>query len=144
MSAWTINSESSLQRFIGDIREAFRSDKYLKVTAKSGKPRSLPQNALQHAWYEQIAQELREDDAAGWKSYCKLHHGVPILRAEDAQFREFYDNAMKRTLTYEQKLDAMRFVPVTSLMTKAQLTTYLDRVRNDFRAKGVLLEYPEE
>ena len=143
MSTWTVNSELSLQRLIGDMREMFRQHKFVKVTAKTGKKRSLEQNALQHAWYEQIAQELREDDAAGWKSYCKLHHGVPILRAEDEQFREFYDNAMKRSLTYEQKLSAMRFVPVTSLMTKEQLTKYLDAVREDFRRKGVFLEYPE-
>lgn len=142
MSAWTINSEPALQSFIGDMRDLFRSHKFVKVSAKVGMARSVDQNAISHAWYEQIARELREDDALGWKSYCKLHHGVPILRAEDEQFRGFYDASIKR-MTYEQKLQAMKFVPVTSLMTKPQLSKYLEALQGDFHQRGVLLEFPE-
>lgn len=142
MSTWTINSESSLQAFMGDVRELFRVNKYIKLTAKLGKARSLDQNAISHVWYEQLARELREDDVLGWKSYCKLHHGVPILRAEDEEFRQFYDGAIKG-LTYEQKLQAMKFMPVTSLMTKPQLSKYLESVQDDFQKRGVYLIFPE-
>ena len=141
MTAWTANSESALQSMIGDLRELFAVHKFLKVSAKTGKARSLDQNAISHAWYEQLARELREDDALGWKCYCKLHHGIPILRAEDAEFREFYGVSIKR-LDYEQKLVAMKFLPVTSLMTKPQLSKYLEAVRSDF-ADRVRLEFPE-
>ncbi len=144
MSAWTVNSESALQAFIGDMRDLFKQHKFVKVSAKIGKARSLDQNAISHCWYEQLARELKEDDALGWKSYCKLHHGVPILRAEDEQFREFYDRTLRVTLTYDQKLDAMKFLPVTSLMTKPQLSKYLEAVRDDFMKRGVMLEFPEE
>ena len=144
MSAWTVNSESALQAFIGDMRDLFKQHKFVKVSAKIGKARSLDQNAISHCWYEQLARELKEDDALGWKSYCKLHHGVPILRAEDEQFREFYDRTLRVTLTYDQKLDAMKFLPVTSLMTKPQLSKYLEAVRDDFIKRGVRLEFPEE
>ena len=143
MSAWTVNSESALQAFIGDMRDLFKQHKFVKVSAKIGKARSLDQNAISHCWYEQLARELKEDDALGWKSYCKLHHGVPILRAEDEQFREFYDRTLRVTLTYDQKLDAMKFLPVTSLMTKPQLSKYLEAVRDDFMKRGVMLEFPE-
>lgn len=143
MSAWTVNSESALQAFIGDMRDLFKQHKFVKVSAKIGKARSLDQNAISHCWYEQLARELKEDDALGWKSYCKLHHGVPILRAEDEQFREFYDRTLRVTLTYDQKLDAMKFLPVTSLMTKPQLSKYLEAVRDDFLKRGVMLEFPE-
>lgn len=142
MSAWIINSESALQSCIGDIRESFRTNKFIKVSAKTGKARSLDQNGISHVWYEQLARELREDDALGYKCYCKLHHGVPILRAEDEEFRAFYDGALK-ALSYEKKLEAMKFMPVTSIMTKTQLSKYLDAVQADFLAKGVRLEYPE-
>ena len=138
-----INSESSLQTCIGLLREMFRTDHYVKVTAKPGNPRSLSQNDISHAWYEQIASELREDDALGWKCYAKLHHGIPILRAEDADFREAYDQVIK-PLPYEKKLIAMRHWPVTSLMNKTQLSKYLEAVQEDFKAKGVRLEFPEE
>jgi len=103
------------------------------------KPRSRAQNAFSHAWYGEIAQALPEDDALGWKCYCKLHHGVPILRAEDEAFREAYDGAIK-SLPYERKLLAMRVFPVTSRMNTRQLTKYADAVRDDFAARGVLLE----
>ncbi len=143
MTAWTVNSESSLQSFIGDMRDIFRAHKFVKVSAKTGKARSLDQNAISHVWYEQVALELREDDALGVKCYCKLHHGVPILRAEDEDFRQFYDNSIKG-MTYEQKLGAMKFLPVTSLMTKPQLSAYLVAVQDDYRKRGVVLSFPEE
>ncbi len=102
------------------------------------KGRTSAQNAFSHAWYEEIASAIREDDAAGWKCYCKLHHGVPILRAEDDEFRAAYDTAIKG-LTYEQKLAAMHVLPVTSRMNVTQLTKYADAVRDDFLKRGVIL-----
>lgn len=142
MSTAVINSAESLQGFIGELREKWDRYKFLRVNIKTGKDRSLPQNSLTHAWYGQIARELREDDELGWKSYCKLHHGVPILRAEDEEFRETYDAVIK-PLGYEQKLIAMRCWPVTSIMTKEQLSKYAESVQADFRGRGVRLEFPE-
>jgi hypothetical protein len=143
MTSWTINSETSLQTFIGDMRELFRVHKFVKVSAKVGKARSIDQNGVSHVWYAQIARELREDDEVGWKGYCKLHHAVPIMRAEDPEFRQFYDLAIKG-LSYEQKLSAMKFMPVTSLMTKLQLNAYLEAMQNDFLERGVKLEFLEQ
>lgn len=111
------------------------------------KRRSLDQNDISHVWYEQIANELREDTALGVKCYCKLHHGVPILRAEDSDFRAFYDAALKG-LTYEQKLEAMKYVPVSSLLTVEQGSKYLVAIQEDFnsskRHNRVILEFPEK
>lgn len=139
----TINSDQSLQTSIGELRELYRIHKYVKVNVKTGKARSLDQNALSFAWYEQMANELREDSALGWRSYCKLHFAVPIMRSEDEQFRIFYDTAIKG-LSYEQKLEAMKFIPVTSLMSKQQLSRYLEEVQADFLKHGVILEFPKE
>ena len=137
----TANSVESLQRLLGEVRALWDQHKFLRVSIKAGTARSLPQNAITHTWYAQIARELREDDELGWKCYCKLHHGVPIMRTDD-EFRECYDNSIKH-LRYEQKLIAMRHFPVTSLMTKEQLSKYAEAVQVDFRAKGVPLEFPE-
>ena len=112
-------------------------------TCGARKKRTLPQNSISHAWYQQLAMQLREDDAIGWKCYCKLHHGVPLLREEDDDFRYFYDNSVKK-MTYEQKLMAMKFLPVTSLMNTDQLSRFLESVQKDFAAKGVYLEFPLE
>lgn len=144
MNVIVINSDTSLQSAFGLLRELYSKHRFVKVSAKTGKARSLDQNAISHAWYEQIARELREDDALGWKAYCKLNHGVPILRAEDEEFREFYDQSIKPVLTYEQKLTAMKYLPVTSLMTKPQLSAYLEAMQADFARRGVRLEFPED
>lgn len=143
MPEFIANSETSLQAAIGELRELWRRNKFVRIKATTGKKRSLDQNAISHAWYEQAARELREDDALGVKCYCKLHHGIPILRAEDAEFRAMYDAGLKG-MTYPQKLTAMKYLPVTSLMTKPQLSAYLEAVQDDFRNRGVWLEFPTD
>lgn len=143
MTQVIVNSAETLSRLIGDLRAAWDRHKFLRVNIKTGKDRSLDYNALSHCWYVQVANELREDDAAGVKAFCKLHFGVPILRTEDADFREFYDTAMKNALTYEQKLKAMRFVPVSSLMTQDQFDRYAHEVQDHY-APRVKLEFPKK
>lgn len=137
-----INSTESLQSAFGRLRNAFMSYKYLQVSVRKGKDRSLKQNSHSHAWYGQLERELPEDDASGWKCFCKLHFGVPILRAEDPDFREMYD-AKLRPLPYETKLLLMRWIPVTSLMTKAQLKNYETAMQEHFARHGVTLDYPD-
>jgi hypothetical protein len=139
----TVNSQESLSRAIGEIREIWRARKYIQVNIIEGKSRSISQNSISHAWYEQVARELREDDARGVKRYCKLHFGVPLLRAEDDEFREAYDGSILRTLSYEQKLLAMDVLPVTSRMTTAQLSRYMEDVQKHYRGR-VALEFPVE
>ena len=139
---WIINSEQSLSKVIEDIRDLYNQQKFLKVSIKFGKDRSIQQNSASHLWYSQIAVELKEDDALGWKCYCKLHHGVPILRAEDADFKSVYDKAIKG-MSYEKKLLVMRFIPVSSLMTKVQLTRYLEAIQSDFLNRGIKLKFLE-
>lgn len=143
MSAIIINSPDSLQRAIGDLRESFAKHHFLRLNIKTGKDRSLDFNAISHVWYEQIARELREDDALGWKSFCKLNFGVPIMRAEDDEFREFYDSSIKQSLSYEQKLTAMKYLPVSSLMTNTQFKAYCDEMQRYFMTLGVRLEFPD-
>lgn len=143
MSKIVINSDESLSRAIGHLRDEYAAHRYVEVGTKAGTARSISQNAITHVWYGQIASELRQDDALGWKCYCKLHHGVPILRAEDDEFRQAYDAVIK-PLTYEQKLIAMKHWPVTSIMRKAQLSKYAEAVQTDFARQGVVLEFPKE
>lgn len=135
--------ESQLSEHFGQCRELIRKHGRVNVTVKPADNRSLDQNALAFAWYKQVANELREDATDDVHAYCKLHFGVPILRAEDDDFREFYDSSIKGALTYEQKLAAMKFLPVTRLMTKAQLSRYLEVVQDHYHGRGVLLQFPE-
>lgn len=42
-----------------------------------------------------------------------------------------------------EKLKAMAYLPVTSLMTTAQLSKYLEAMQQHFAKQGVVLEFPE-
>lgn len=143
MSALIINSAESLQIALGDLRDLWNQHRYLRLNVKTGKDRTLDFNAQSHVWYEQLARELREDDALGWKAFCKLNFAVPIMRAEDAEFREFYDSSIKQSLSYEQKLAAMKYLPVSSLMTNPQFKKYCDEMQRHFLGRGVRLEFKE-
>ena len=136
------NSKESLSNAIGEIRTAWDRAKFLRIVIKEGTGRSLSQSALSHVWYEQIARELREDTPLGVKCFCKLHYGVPIMRAESEEFRELYDLVIK-SLTYERKLAAMSAWPVTSLMSKDQLSQYLTAMQDGYAGR-VQLEFPKD
>ena len=138
-----VNSASALQAAIGELREAYSTRRYVTLTIRDGKPRSLDQNAISHVWYEQVAQELREDSVLGVKSFCKLHFGVPILRAEDDEFRAKYDRVVK-PMAYEDKLTLMEWFPVTSLMRTPQLSQYLEAMQSHYHGRGVWLQFPEQ
>lgn len=143
MSKHIINSEVALQGFIGELRETWKSKRYLEVSLKAGRGRSVEQNAVMHGWFGQVARELREDDERGVKRFVKLHYGVPILRAEDEDFRAAYDTVVK-PLAYEQKLIAMDILPVTSVMTTIQLDKCMTDIQDHYAKRGVVLVYPKE
>jgi len=143
MSEAIINSDVSLQAFIGDIRADYQQHKFIRAKWVNGKIRTLDQNSISHAWYEQIARELREDDTLGWKGFSKLTCGVPILRAEDEEFRTTYDSAIK-PMSYEKKLEIMKFWPVTSIMKKPQLSKYLEAMQAAFARRDVYLTFPDQ
>lgn len=105
--------------------------------------RTSRQNRLNRQWMNDIADQLGEH-AEHWRGYCKLHHGIPILRNENDDFRREYDEVV-RPLPYEAKLRLMQ-VPfdfgVTRLMTVRQQTKYLDSVHREFSEQGVALTDP--
>ena len=106
--------------------------------------RSLSQNAISHAIYTQIAGQLEDQSVQEVRAECKLHFGVPILRGNNEKFRAMYDKAIRETLTYEEKLAAMEFLPVTSLMDKAQFSEYLDTVIRAYSQQGISITMPGE
>ncbi len=116
------------------------------VTVTEGKHRSTRQNKLQRLWTGEIA-----DQIDGWtreevRAYCKLHHGVPILRDENEAFRLRYDDVVK-PLDYEQKLALMAVpldMPVTRIMSTKQKARYLDTIYRDFAERGLSLTSPDD
>ena len=115
------------------------------MSITKGKHRSPAQNRLQRQWINEITEQLGEYSAEDYRAFCKLHFGVPILRAESDEFCESYDRLI-RPMSYEDKLGIMRLpldFPVTRLMTTKQKTQYLDEIYRHFTEHGVLLTRPE-
>lgn len=111
------------------------------VEVHKGEKRSAEQNRLQRLWIGEIAEQLDGHSPEEIRAYCKLHFGVPILRAENDLFREKYD-AHIRDLSYERKIAIMAEpldLPVTRLMTTEQKSRYLDQVFKHFAEQGLAL-----
>ena len=136
-------TDTQLQNILGEVRQAYKANGFVEVDIRTGKRRSDDQNRLSHEWYEQVARELREHDALDVKCECKLLYGVPMLRAEDEDFREMYDGMVKERFSYEEKLQLMKWIPVTSLMNTDQLSRYLEAVQSAYAKRGVILEFPQ-
>jgi len=140
-----INSKTSLSETVGRLREMFEEAKYLKVTVSKSRDRSLDQNSIFFAWVNQIATERCEDTHSGVRNFCKLHFFVPILRAEDDEFAEAYDSAIK-PLDYETKVKAISLMPVTSRCNVKQMSQGLESMQEHYRGlevDPVFLEFPE-
>ena len=106
--------------------------------------RTLSQNDLVNALYGEIARQVPDQRQIDIRRECKLRYGVGILRAGNAQFRSMYDTAIKGNLCYEAKLEAMDILPVTSLMTKAQCTEYIETVIREYSKQGYSIVMPGE
>lgn len=133
-----INSERSLAAVTKKISELWQANKYLRISIKTGRDRSLDQNALSHCWYEQIAKHYG-DTADGAKRICKLVYGVPILRASGAEFSDWCAMAIDG-LPYHEQVIAMRFIDITSMMTVEQMAEYLTAMQRDYAEAGIILE----
>lgn len=108
----------------------------------AGADRSLEQNRTQFLWAREAAEQRGDMTADEVRCEWKLVFGVPILRAENDDFRAVYDEAIK-PLPYELKLKAMRFLPVTSEMTVKQMVAYLDTIQRECAEQGIRLTDPE-
>ncbi len=125
-----------LVQFFGNLKLPFTVD------WTPGRDRTRDQNALQWLWATEAANQLGDRTADELQRDWKLRHGVPVLREESPAFRATYDR-MIRPLGYEQKLEAMRIVDVTSIMKVKQMVRFLDAVQRECLEQGIRLTDPD-
>lgn len=114
------------------------------VGIEAGRSRTTKQNKLQRQWINEIAEQMPEHSAEEWRGICKLHFGVPIMRAASEGFQQTYDEVI-RPMDYQTKVKLMMVpldMPVTRLMNTRQNTEYLDAIYQHFTALGVALTDP--
>lgn len=139
-----VNSAPRLSEAITRLTTMFKEKKYVVVSLRPGKDRTLDQNALWFSMYQRIADMTNMGDVEDARRYCKLHVGVPIMRKNDASFRDGW-NRVFLNLDYETKLELMGpcavfgpdGFPVTRLFNRAQGIAYTDQIVNEFAGKVV-------
>lgn len=141
----SVNSSMKLSQAISALTAMYKQNRFVVVSMRPGKDRTLDQNALWSAMYQRIAEMTGMDDVEDARRYCKLHHGVPIMRRADADFRDGW-NRLFLDLPYEVKLRLMGpcamfgpdGFPVTRLFNRAQGIAYTESIVEEFTEKGVV------
>ena len=139
---YVVRDQYTLKQVQQKIAEMFASHGWLKLTPSTQK-RSLDANSLSHVWYAELARQKGDHTTHEYRNICKLHHGVPILRRDNEEFREFYNRFFLK-LTYEEKLDAMNWLSVSSTMSKEQMTEYMNEIQKMYGTQGVVLSNAKE
>ena len=116
----------------------------MTISVVYGEDRSRSQNSLMWLWATEVAAQIGDRLAADVQAEWKLEIGVPILRADDPDFRAAYDQAV-RPLPYADKIEIMKhFFPVTSLMKVRQMCRFLDQVERQCLGMGLRLTQPDD
>ena len=132
-----INSVRTLNEAIVILKQEFDKHKYLACRTYTDK-RTLDQNALQFHWYRELEEQSEGETAAYYRNYCKYHFGCAIRAEGDPYFAA----EMKRILklyVYEDRLEIMSFIDITSTFTPKQMSRYCDQVYYHFTEEGFTL-----
>lgn len=111
------------------------------ITIGDGDKRSLSQNALLWRWNAEIAKWRGDTTEAEVHRENKFLIGCSILMRDDENFVRFVDRLSG--LTYEEKLEAMDYLSVTSIMTPSQMSEFMDNVHRKFSQKGCPMTLPD-
>lgn len=111
------------------------------ITIGDGDKRSLSQNALLWRWNGEIAKWRGDTTAEEVHQENKFLIGCSILMRDDENFVRFVERLSG--LSYEEKLDAMDYLSVTSIMTPSQMSEFMDNVYRKFSQKGCPMTLPE-
>lgn len=131
-----LDSDITIDR-LGELARQGWPDNIMTVEVVPPK-RTADQNRMFWELYGEIAKQKGDESAEDIWRYCKLHHGIPILRRDDPTFGRWYDQNMK-SMEYPIKLEAMRYMSVTSDFSKKQGSEYIDNVIREFSQQGIYL-----
>lgn len=101
--------------------------------------RSLESNALWAVWYSQIG-KWSDQTALEVKCFCKLHFGIVLYRHQDSSFKKLYDTKITNGFTYEEKIELMKIIPVTSQLNKDNGQKYQTSIQKYYAEQGLILE----
>lgn len=138
-----LKSHPDLQGLIEYLKRLSPSEQqpWTVTVSEDDESRSLKQNRLAFLWFR-IRGEATGHGRHYERCLLKYLYGIPILR-ERKEFNEFYEAALDH-LDYQQKLDSMEFIPVTSLMTVKEFVEFLNIVDQESASIGIVLPRPSD
>ena len=113
---------------IGKLETSRQKPILVKITDVKEK-RSNAINRLAHMWYRNCANQGGEYTEEQVKCISKLKWGVPIMRQHE-KFNTTWMKLIAGFPTYEEQVELMQYLPVTSLMTNAEMSSYLTHFKN--------------
>lgn len=139
-----INSDQALYEAISAISRRYHESKYLVLSGRVGKDRSVEQNRLWHAMYKRVSMSTGQGTPEDVWAYCKLMIGVPILRRDDERFANGFDRYFGGR-SFEEQLFLMgknnlfgpNGFPVTSLFGTSQGSEYTNAIADHYAEQGV-------
>jgi hypothetical protein len=136
----TIHNQDDLIAF---LQEHVKGRKFpYRIRIIDGRDRSAEQNALMWQWAREVSTYTGytpEEVQARWKG----NFGIPLLCEDSEKYRELYGRIPWKEGDTESIYLMLEFLPVTSEMTVAQMTRFLDMVHNYHGQLGHKLTEPE-
>lgn len=124
---WKCTSNHEYDEFIKFVSEQKSERKRLAFRILDQTKRTLPQNDMKELQVKIIADQVHGGDEDEARREAKYLCGVPILCRDDPEFKAFCALALKH-LSHEERVKAMKHVPVTSRMSPGQCKEYIDKV----------------
>ena len=139
---WRLNTDHEVASFNDWLAQGRLAGKNICVeVVQAG--RSIPQNSMIRALYREVAEQIDDQDVLDIERECKLVVGVGIVKQQSEKFAEMYDKCFK-WLSYEEKIEAMDFMPVTRLMDTKHCSEYIDAVVRRYSQRGLSIMHPGE
>lgn len=144
---FVMNSIASVREVAGELLAMWHVHKYLVLSVRPGRDRSLEQNRLWRRMYDRIAAVTKQGTDEDAKAYCKLMCGVPIMRRDDEGFEAGWHQFFA-PLTFEQQLFYMGAnplfgpdgFPVTRLFGTGQGREYTQRIADHYADQYVFFD----
>lgn len=136
MTTYRIDDEASRKMAMARLTQVPAGEGWRCRITRTDK-RKDSQNALNWKWCTAIAEQMHDskDDV---HARNKHDFGVPILCRDEPEFNEMWTK-LSEQLSYEEQVQAIRYIDVTSIMSVKQMTEYLNDLELHYERNGILL-----
>ena len=125
-SSYRLTTEHNRDCLLNEIKkiEVSRERPVFVKISDAKEKRSDAINRLAHMWYREVSKQGQEYTPEQVKCIAKKRWALPIMR-QHAFFNTRWMKIMETFPTYEEQLEILEFLPVTSLMTNPEMSDYL-------------------